>query len=223
MTEHPVTPMPRDGGWAAYTDHARRLAALLHDERARADQRATAGRSGRAAVDQITHRLETQRLHLHQLAATLRLPEPHVGGVVPSPVPDPAEALRRAGAAAAAADTAAERAHRRAAQPPLLPGFTPLARNAVVYAAAATLGTLASVLMFAVSPDADLGRIPWQLAPWSLCGLPALAFFAGYLTIGLVGQPRIGGGGNRSMPAGGVICLVGMPILWLILIAATRG
>ncbi|WP_431877453.1 hypothetical protein [Micromonospora marina] len=222
MTD-PVTPMPRDGGWATYTDHARRLAALLQDERSRAEQQAAASRSGQAALDQITHRLAVQRQHLHQLAATLRLPEPYIGGVAPSPVPDPAEALRRAAAAADAADTAAEHAHRRAAQPPLLPGLTPLARNALVYAAAATLGTLASLLMFAVNPDSDLGRIPWQLVPWSLCGLPALAFFAGYLTISLVGQPRIGGGGTRSARVGGVICFVGMPILWFIFIAATRG
>ncbi|ASW53126.1 hypothetical protein [Plantactinospora sp. KBS50] len=222
MTD-PVTPMPRDGGWAAYTDHARRLAALLQHERSRAEQQAAASRSGQAALDQITHRLAVQRQHLHQFATTLRLPEPHVGGIAPSPVADPAEALRRAVASADAADTVAEQAHRRAAQPPLLPGLTPLARNALVYTAAATLGTLASLLMFAASPDTDLGRIPWQLVPWSLCGLPALAFFAGYLTISLVGQPRIGGGDTRSVRAGGVICFVGMPILWFIFIAAIRG
>ncbi|MEU8212065.1 hypothetical protein ACPXB1_21870 [Micromonospora sp. DT68] len=223
MTDQPVTPMPRDGGWAAYTDHSRRLSALLHDERVRSEHQGATSRNGQAAVDQITYRLGAQRQHLQQLAVSLRLPEPHIGGIAPGPIPDPAEALRRAAAAADAADAAAENAHRRAAQPPLLPGLTPLARNALVYAAAAMLGTFASLLMFAVSPDTDLDRIPWQLVPWSLCGLPALAFFAGYLTISLVGQPRIGSGGTRSARAGGVICFVGMPILWFIFIAATRG
>lgn len=89
MTD-PVTPMPRDVGWATYTDHARRLAALLQDERSRAEQQAAASRSGQAALDQITHRLAVQRQHLHQLAATLRLPEPHVGGISP-----PARSLTR--------------------------------------------------------------------------------------------------------------------------------
>lgn len=223
MTEQPDTPLPRDGGWAAYTDHARRLSALLKEERSRGEQQAAASRDGQAAVDQLTHRVAAQRQHLHHLAATLRLPAPQFDRVAPGPIPDPAEALRRATTAANAADAAAENAHRRAAQPPLLPAFTPLARNALVYSIAAIVGTFASLLMFALSPDKDLGRIPLHLAPWSLCGLPALAFFAGYFTISLVGQPRLGGGGTRSRKVGGVICFVGMPILWFIFIAATRG
>lgn len=209
--------------WAAYIDAAQRIAAILRHEHHRTAQQAAATHSGQAGVDQLTHRLAVQRQHLTQLATTLRLPAPHFGGIAPSPVTDPAEALHRATTAADTADTNAQAAHRQAAEPPLLPGLTPLARNALVYVAAAFLGTIASLLMFTVSTDTQFGRIPWQLVPWSLCGFPALAFFAGYLTISLVGQPRIGDKHTHSGRVGGVICFVGMPIMWFIFIAATRG
>lgn len=234
MTSHPdddapravYRPSPRGGPaghWATYTDTAQRIAAILRDERDRASQQAAAAQTGQDGVDQLTRRLAAQRHHLTQLAANLRLPAPHFGAIVPSPITDPAEALRHATAAADTADTHAQAAHRQAAEPPLLPGLTPLGRNTLVYAATAFLGTIASILMFTVNPDADLGRIPWQLIPWSLCGFPALAFFAAYLTISLVGQPRIGDQHTRSARIGGVICFIGMPIMWFIFIAATRG
>lgn len=209
--------------WAAYTEATARLAAAVRTERARAAEQEAAGHTARAGIEALTGRLAAQRQHLVQLAAELRLPAPSIGPPVPGPVADPTEAVARATAAADAADVAARAAHRRAAQPPLLPGLTPSARNVIVYAAAALAGTLISILMIAVNPDAEFGRIPWQLVPWSLCGLPAVAFFAGYLTISLAGQPRLGKGGTKSVRAGGFICFVGMPILWFLFIAATRG
>lgn len=234
MTSHPDDDVPRAvyvpsphggpaGHWAIYTDAAGRIAALLAGERDRASQQAAAAQTAQAGVDRLTRRLAAQRHHLTQLAANLRLPAPHFGAITPSPITDPAEALHHATAAANTADTHAQAAHRQAAEPPLLPGLTPLSRNTLVYAAAAFLGTIASILMFSVSPDTELGRIPWQLVPWSLCGFPALAFFAAYLTISLVGQPRIGDKHTRSARVGGVICFIGMPIMWFIFIAATRG
>ena len=209
--------------WAGYTDAAQQMSAIRGEEQARAGQLAAGTRDGKVHVDRLTRRLAAQRQHLTQLAVTLRLPAPQFGGIVRSGVPDPGEALRLAATAADAADTAARTAERRATRPPLLPDLTPLARNSLVYAAAAVLGTVASIAIFTISPGTRYGRIPLQLVPWSLCGLPALAFFAGYLTISLLGQPRIGGGGTRSVRLGGAICFVGMPILWFIFIAATRG
>ncbi len=209
--------------WAAYTDAAQHIATLLRDEHTRTTQQSAVAQTGQASVDQLTHRLAVQRQHLTQLATTLRLPTPHLGGITPSPITDPTEALYRATTAADTADTAAQAAQRQATQPPLLPDLTPLARNALVYVAAAFLATIASVLMFTVNTQDQFGAIPWQLVPWSLCGFPALAFFAGYLTISLLGQPRIGDKHTRSARVGGVICFVGMPIMWFIFIAATRG
>lgn len=209
--------------WAAYTDAAQRIAALLRDEQHRASQQATATQTGQAGVDQLTRRLAAQRQHLTQLATALRLPTPHFGGITPSPVTHPTEALHRATAAADTADTAAQAAQRHAAQPPLLPGLTPLTRNALVYAAAAFLFTIVSILTFTLSSNTQYGRLPWQLVPWSLCGFPALAFFAGYLTISLAGQPRLGDKHTHSARVGGAICFIGMPIIWFIFIAATRG
>jgi uncharacterized membrane protein len=60
------------------------------------------------------------------------------------------------------------------------------------------------------------------LVPWSLCGLPALAFLAGLMTIALAGQSRMGAG-SYSTRIGGLICFVGMPVMWFMFIAASSG
>jgi hypothetical protein len=212
----------RATAWAAYTEASGKIAEILEYERSRSDQHAADSRQAKAALGQLDVRVAAQRQHLTELSTSLRLPAPHLSGIAASAVPDPAEALRQAVAALDTADQAAQAAHRQAAQPPLLPGVTPLARNALVYGAAAFLGAIVTMLIF-VTSDTDFGAIPWQLLPWSLCGLPAISFIAGFVTISLIGQPRIGGGGTKSTKVGGIICFVGMPILWFMFLAATRG
>ncbi|GAA4693998.1 hypothetical protein [Phytohabitans rumicis] len=76
---------------------------------------------------------------------------------------------------------------------------------------------LAQAALFAFAPETSVG-----VAVWSLCGLPAMAFFAGYLTITLAGQPRVGGRYPANARLGGLICFIGMPLGWVLLIAASQ-
>ena len=208
--------------WQAYTEAVTRLSAVRGADR---DQIATATTENQQLTRQVSKldtRMRAQAEQLTKLAAALKLPAPRLSGVVRSPVTDPAEALRLAAAAAQRAEAGARLAEQRAGQPMLLPGMSAGLRNALVYLTAATVGTIVSVLIFALSPGTEFGQVPLRLAPWSLCGLPALAFFGGYLTIALIGQPKLGEAGTRSPKLGGAICFVGMPILWFLFIAASR-
>lgn len=208
-------------GWDAYTEAARNIALILRDESDRAEALAAGARDRQAELDRLAERLAEQRRHLAGLATTLRRPVPYFDGIVPGPITDPAEALCRATSSADTADAAAYAAHRRAARPLLLPGLAPSTRNTLLYAAAAILVSALSLLLAASSRDPDFGGVPVQVLPWSLCGFPAVAFFAGYLTIRIAGQPRIGPRHGYSAKAGGAICYLGMLILWSVFIAAT--
>jgi hypothetical protein len=86
----------------------------------------------------------------------------------------------------------------------------------LIYTAWALLGWLAQCGLFVISSETNFGTLAW-----SLCGLPAVAWFAGYLTISLGAQPRMAGGEFPKSPKlGGVICFAGMPLAWLLLVAA---
>jgi hypothetical protein len=202
--------------WNDYTDTARQLAALRRDHAAANTRHQMAAQAGQADIDRIGRHLDTQRAQLTDLARMLRLPEPNLHAAGRSAVSNVPQAVQHAAAAANTADTEARRAEQAAGQPALLPGMTPTGRNALIYTTWALIGWLAQCGLMTFVAHTDFG-----VAAWSLCGLPALAWFAGYLTITIAGQPRIVGGEYpKSLKLGGVICFIGMPLAWLLLIAA---
>jgi hypothetical protein len=163
----------------------------------------------------LTKHLDAQRAFLLTLAKTLSLPEPWIGPADRSSVTDVAQALHRAADAANDADAEARKAEQAGTRPVLLPDASPTARNALIYSGWATLGWLLQCGLLSFGSETDFGVLAW-----SLCGLPALAFFAGYLTVATLGQPRVRHGDYpKQARLGGAICFVGMPLAWIGLVA----
>lgn len=211
--------------WAGYAEMSRRLSELRQSEAQRVAGVERSMSAGRSAVAQLQQRVSTQQDHLTGLAARLREPRPSVGGVVRTGLTDVGEAVRRAQESIDTADVEARKAEERAYQPILLPGMSTTGRNSLIYIAAAFVASIVSWVLWLTSPDTDLGRVPLSLVPWSLCGLPAIAFFAGYLTIAIFGRSRLdsGRGTDYSRRLGGLICFVGMAVFWLLLVVASMG
>jgi hypothetical protein len=210
--------------WAEYADASRRLAEVRRREAERRTRVQERTATARSAAERLRRRLAAQRDHLVGLARQLREPTPSLDDVARSGLTDADEALRRAWTALEQSDVEARQAQQRAQQPALLPGLSTTGRNALVYTVAAVLAALASAGLWAAS-DTDLGRVPLALVPWQLCGLPAMAFFAGYLTIALFGRPRVATGEkpDRSLRLGGLICFVSMWLFWFLLVASSMG
>jgi hypothetical protein len=203
--------------WSEYARAARELAEVRRAEEAAAADRAAVTRTAADDLDRLTQHLEVQHDLLHNLAGTLKLPEPYIGKSGRSSVTDVAQALHLAADAANAADVEARRAEHIGTRPILLPDESPTARNAITYSAWAMLGWVLQCGLLLASAENDFGTIAW-----SLCGLPAVAFFAGYLTLSTVGQPRVGSSHPKQARLGGAICFVGMPLLWIALVAARQ-
>lgn len=211
--------------WDEYTAASRRLTAVRLAEIARCSKVQEGTATGRGAVGQLKAQLTAQRDHLAALALRLREPRPSFGGAARGGVADVDEAVRRGWEALGHADAEARRAEDRGHQPALLPGMSGTARNVLVYLATMLLASVASCGMWVTSPDTDFGQIPVSLLPWSLCGLPAVAFFGGYFTIAAFGRPRIREGekASHSVRLGGLICFGGMWLVWLLYIVASMG
>jgi hypothetical protein len=200
--------------WAEYTRAARELADVRRDDAAADADRAAVLRTANDDLEKLTKHLTAQERFLVNLAKTLRLPAPFIGPASRSSVTDVAQALHRAADAANAADAEARLAERVATRPLLLPDASPGARNGAIYGAWAFLGWLLQCGLVSFSSLTDFGAVAW-----SLCGLPALAFFGGYITVSTLGQPRVGAGYPRQPRLGGAICFGGMLLAWIALIA----
>ncbi len=200
--------------WAEYTRAARELADLRRATEAAAADRASVARTAGEDIDRLTTHLEAQRDYLLALAKKLKLPEPYVGTAGRSSVTDVAEALHRAADAANAAETEARRAERAGSRPLLLPDASPTARNSLIYGSWAFAAWLLQCGLVTFSPTNDFGVLAW-----SLCGLPALAFFGGYITVSTLGQPRVGAEHPKQARLGGAICFGGMLLAWVGLVA----
>jgi hypothetical protein len=94
-----------------------------------------------------------------------------------------------------------------------MPNLSPLARNVVVYLGCALVTV---ILQFGLLVASGEDRIDtWTLLAWMCAGLPAMAFFAGYLVIAVWGKPRmVAVAPTRSPRLGFAICFLAMPIVY---------
>ncbi len=201
--------------WAAYTETARQLSTVRRDAAEQHSAHQSTVTTAQADLDRLTIFLNAQRERIVALAQVLRLPPPFLDNIPRSSEIDVQTALHLAADAAKFADSYARQAEDRARQPTLLPGMSPTPRNALIYSAWAFVCFIAQCGLAAAASDS------FGFFAWSLCGLPAIAFFGGYATIAFGGQPRMAEGQYpRNPQIGGLICFVGLPIAWLFLTAA---
>ncbi|MGC4819998.1 hypothetical protein [Micromonospora sp. DT63] len=124
---------------------------------------------------------------------------------------DPVVELELARRMADEADRHGQQAELLAQRPALLPTWSPLARAVAVYAAC---GAAAGVLMLTLVLASGVGLVDgFTLGAWICAGLPALAFFGGYLVLGRWGRPAmVAGTPPRYLPLGFLICFLLVPL-----------
>ncbi|WP_406078890.1 hypothetical protein [Micromonospora sp. NBC_00858] len=124
---------------------------------------------------------------------------------------DPAVELELARRMADEADRHGHQAELLAQRPALLPTWSPLARAVAVYAGC---GAAAGVLMLTLVLASGVGLVDgFTLGAWICAGLPALAFFGGYLVLGRWGRPAmVAGNPPRYLPLGFLICFLLVPM-----------
>ncbi|MET8466623.1 hypothetical protein ABZU93_26535, partial [Micromonospora zamorensis] len=109
-----------------------------------------------------------------------------------------------------------------AQRPALLPTWSPLARAVAVYAAC---GAAAGVLVLALVLASGVGMVDgFTLGAWICAGLPAVAFFGGYLVLGRWGRPAmVTGTPPRYLPLGFLICFLLVPMAYCAYLLLVRG
>lgn len=203
--------------WAEYAQATRRLSEIRGREEARQSHSRRRVAAGRVAVEQLQQRLAAQRDHLADVATRLGAARPRLDGAARTGLTDPHEAIRRAAQAIDQADAEARQAEARGARPALLPAMSANGRNTLVYSATAFVMWLVSFGLY------SFGSASTGLLLWSTCGLPAIAFFAGYLVISIFARTRMPPSGpvEHSARLGGLICFGGNVGAWLLFLAAT--
>ncbi|WP_433649762.1 hypothetical protein ACQP2C_24640 [Micromonospora zamorensis] len=135
---------------------------------------------------------------------------------------DPAVELELARRMADEADRHGQQAEMLAQRPALLPTWSPLARAVAVYAAC---GAAAGMLVLALVLASGVGLVDgFTLGAWICAGLPAVAFFGGYLVLGRWGRPAmVAGTPPRYLPLGFLICFLLVPMAYCAYLLLVRG
>ncbi|MGW5560016.1 hypothetical protein ACWER9_22680 [Micromonospora sp. NPDC003944] len=147
------------------------------------------------------------------------------GGGVPAQraaAADPAVELELARRMADEADRHGQQAELLAQRPALLPTWSPLARAVAVYAGC---GAAAGVLVLILVLASGVGLVDgFTLGAWICAGLPAVAFFGGYLVLGRWGRPAmVAGTPPRYLPLGFLICFLLVPMAYCAYLLLVRG
>ncbi|WP_430496488.1 hypothetical protein ACQRWP_18750 [Micromonospora trifolii] len=147
------------------------------------------------------------------------------GGGVPAQraaAADPAVELELARRMADEADRHGQQAELLAQRPALLPTWSPLTRAVAVYAGC---GAAAGVLVLMLVLASGVGLVDgFTLGAWICAGLPAVAFFGGYLVLGRWGRPAmVAGTPPRYLPLGFLICFLVVPMAYCAYLLLVRG
>lgn len=166
-----------------------------------------------AEVTALTVRLGAHRERLVSLAAKAQLPPPWLDGGQPAPFADAGLMLTRAKETLARAEEALVAVERRVS-PPLLPSASPAARTVLVFAACSLVAWVVQCGLLVATGGTNFGA-----AALSLCGMPIFAFAGALGILQTVGQPQAGTRIAYPVKIGALICFLGMPLAWILVVA----